>query len=194
MFSRILIANRGEIALRIIRAARELDIETVCVFSEADADGPWLELADEIVCIGAGPATESYLRIDRIISAAEISNSDAIHPGYGFLAENAHFAEVCRDCHIEFIGPSPEAMALLGDKLSCRRMAKESKTPIFPGSTKPIEKAEVAIKLATKIGYPVIVKAAAGGGGRGMRIVRSESELAAAVASASPSSPAIKIL
>jgi len=185
MFSRILIANRGEIALRIIRAARELDIETVCVFSEADADGPWLELADEIVCIGPGPATESYLRIDRIISAAEISNADAIHPGYGFLAENAHFAEVCRDCHIEFIGPSPEAMALLGDKLSCRRMAKESKTPIFPGSTKPIEETAEAIKLAQQIGYPVIVKAAAGGGGRGMRIVHSEDELSAAVASAS---------
>lgn len=185
MFSRILIANRGEIALRIIRAARELDIETVCVFSEADAHGPWLELADETVCIGPGPATESYLRIDRIISAAEISNSDAIHPGYGFLAENAHFAEVCRDCHIEFIGPSPEAMALLGDKLSCRRMAKESKTPIFPGSTKPIEEASQALKLAEKIGYPVIVKAAAGGGGRGMRIVHSEAELTPAVASAS---------
>ncbi|MCH8823751.1 MAG: acetyl-CoA carboxylase biotin carboxylase subunit [Planctomycetes bacterium] len=184
MFSRILIANRGEIALRIIRAARELDIETVCVYSEADADGPWLELADEKVCIGPGPATESYLRIDRIISAAEISNADAIHPGYGFLAENAHFAEVCRDCHIEFIGPSPEAMALLGDKLSCRRMAKEAKTPIFPGSTKPIEEAAAAIKLAEKIGYPVIVKAVAGGGGRGMRIVHSEAELATAIASA----------
>lgn len=184
MFSRILIANRGEIALRIIRAARELDIETVCVYSEADVDGPWLELADEIVCIGPGPATESYLRIDRIISAAEISNADAIHPGYGFLAENAHFAEVCRDCHIEFIGPSPEALALLGDKLSCRRMAKEAKTPIFPGSIKPIEEAAAAIKLAEKIGYPVIVKAVAGGGGRGMRIVHSQAELTSSVASA----------
>ena len=110
MFSRILIANRGEIALRIIRAARELGVRTVCVFSEADRDGPWLEHADDRICIGPGPAGESYLRIDRIISAAEVANADAIHPGYGFLAENAHFAEVCRDCHIEFIGPSPEAI------------------------------------------------------------------------------------
>ncbi|MHC4908863.1 MAG: biotin carboxylase N-terminal domain-containing protein, partial [Planctomycetota bacterium] len=132
MFSRILIANRGEIALRIIRAARELGVETVCVYSEADREGPWLEHADETVCIGSGPAADSYLRIDRIISAAEITNVDAIHPGYGFLAENAHFAEVCRDCHIQFIGPSPEAMALLGDKISCRALAKRVGTPIFP--------------------------------------------------------------
>ncbi len=184
MFSRILIANRGEIALRIIRAARELGIETVCVYSQADADGPWLAFADEAVCIGPAPATDSYLRIDRIISAAEIANVDAIHPGYGFLAENAHFAEVCRDCHIEFIGPSPEAMGLLGDKLSCRKMAKESRTPIFPGSTKPIESDAQAIKLAQKIGYPVIVKASAGGGGRGMRIVHNEVALTPAVAAA----------
>ena len=184
MFSRILIANRGEIALRIIRAARELGIKTVCVYSQADADGPWLAVADEAVCIGPAPATDSYLRVDRIISAAEIANVDAIHPGYGFLAENAHFAEVCRDCHIEFIGPSPEAMALLGDKLSCRKMAKESKTPIFPGSTKPIESDDEAIKLAHKIGYPVIVKATAGGGGRGMRIVHDEEALTPAVAAA----------
>jgi len=114
MFSRILIANRGEIALRIIRAARELGIQTVCVYSEADRGGPWLEHADRTVCIGGGPASESYLRIDRIISAAEIANVDAIHPGYGFLAENAHFAEVCRDCQIEFVGPSPEAMQAHG--------------------------------------------------------------------------------
>ena len=184
MFSRILIANRGEIALRIIRAARELGIETVCAYSQGDAEGPWLAFADEAVCIGPAPATDSYLRVDRIISAAEIANVDAIHPGYGFLAENAHFAEVCRDCHIEFIGPSPEAMALLGDKLSCRQMAKESKTPIFPGSTKPIESDNQAIKLAQKIGYPVIVKASAGGGGRGMRIVHDEAALSGAVAAA----------
>ena len=132
MFSRILIANRGEIALRIIRASRELGIETVCVYSDADRDGPWLTQADETVCIGPGPATDSYLRIDRIISAAEITNVDAIHPGYGFLAENSHFAEVCRDCHIQFVGPSPEAMALLGDKISCRGLAKRVGTPIFP--------------------------------------------------------------
>src|SRR5262245_9900826 len=164
MFNRILIANRGEIALRIIRAARDLGIETVCVYSEADAAAPWLDFADRTVCIGPPPARESYLRIDRIISAAEITNVDAIHPGYGFLSENAHFAEVCRDCHIEFIGPSPEAMALLGDKISCRRMARESKTPIFPGSLEPIEEEEAALRLATEIGYPVIVKASAGGG------------------------------
>jgi len=185
MFNRILIANRGEIALRIIRAARELGVETVCVYSTSDADGPWLAYADHTVCIGPGPATESYLRIDRIISAAEIANVDAIHPGYGFLAENSHFAEVCRDCHIEFIGPSPEAMALLGDKLSCRRMAKQSKTPIFPGSVEPIEDHDEAVSLAREIGFPVIVKASAGGGGRGMRIARDEAALRNAIASAS---------
>jgi acetyl-CoA carboxylase biotin carboxylase subunit len=174
MFSRILIANRGEIALRIIRAARELGAQTVCVYSEADRDGPWLEHADERICIGPGPAVESYLRVDRIISAAEIANVDAIHPGYGFLAENAHFAEVCRDCHIEFIGPSPEAMGLLGDKISCRRMAKAAKTPIFPGSKGAIEEEGEALEVAAEIGYPVIVKAAAGGGGRGMRIAHNE--------------------
>ena len=185
MFSRILIANRGEIALRIIRAARELGIETMCVYSQADADGPWLELADRTICIGPGPATESYLRIDRIISAAEIANVDAIHPGYGFLAENAHFAEVCRDCHIEFIGPSPEAMGLLGDKLSSRRMAKEARVPISPGSDSSIESEEEAVKLASEIGYPVIVKAAAGGGGRGMRIAHNEVALRSAIGAAS---------
>ncbi len=174
MFSRILIANRGEIALRIIRAARELGVETACVYSQADADGPWLEYADETICIGPGPAAESYLRIDRIISAAEIANVDAIHPGYGFLAENAHFAEVCRDCHIEFIGPSPEAMGRLGDKVSCRKMAREAKTPIFPGSPDALEDEDEAIKVASEIGYPVIIKATAGGGGRGMRIAHNE--------------------
>jgi acetyl-CoA carboxylase, biotin carboxylase subunit len=184
MFSRILIANRGEIALRIIRAARELGIETVCVYSKADANGPWLEHADRAVCIGAGPASESYLRIDRIISAAEIANVDAIHPGYGFLAENAHFAEVCRDCHIEFIGPSPEAMALLGDKISCKKMAKQANTPIFPGTKDAIEDIDEAVVEADKIGYPVIVKASAGGGGRGMRVAHNEIALRAGIAAA----------
>lgn len=184
MFSRILIANRGEIALRIIRAARELGVETVCVYSTADADGPWLQYADEAICIGPGPASESYLRIDRIISAAEIANVDAIHPGYGFLAENAHFAEVCRDCHIEFIGPSPEAMSLLGDKISCKRMAKKAKTPIFPGSEGAVEEEAEALEIAREIGYPVIVKAAAGGGGRGMRIAHNEMALRAGIAAA----------
>ncbi|MCH2141150.1 MAG: acetyl-CoA carboxylase biotin carboxylase subunit [Phycisphaerales bacterium] len=184
MFERILIANRGEIALRIIRAARELGCETVCVFSEADRGGPWLEQADRSVCIGRGPAADSYLRIDRIISAAETANADAIHPGYGFLSENAQFAEVCRDCNIEFIGPSPEAMALLGDKISCKRMAREAGTPIFPGSDDAIEDPNEAVEVAKSIGFPVIVKAAAGGGGRGMRIARNDEELVEGIASA----------
>ncbi len=184
MFSRILIANRGEIALRIIRAARELGLETVCVYSEADKDGPWLDQADHVVCIGPPPPLDSYLRIDRIIAAAETTNADAIHPGYGFLAENAEFAAVCRDCHIEFIGPSPEAMGLLGDKISCRAMAKKSGTPIFPGSEGEIEEEDEAVELAESIGFPVIVKAAAGGGGRGMRVVHERSELRGAIQSA----------
>jgi acetyl-CoA carboxylase biotin carboxylase subunit len=185
MFARILIANRGEIALRIIRAARELGVETVCVHSQADADGPWLAFADRAICIGPGPASESYLRVDRIISAAEIANVDAIHPGYGFLAENAHFAEICRDCHIEFIGPSPEAMGLLGDKLSCRRLARETKTPVFPGSKDAVESDDDAVKVASEIGYPVMVKAAAGGGGRGMRVAHNEMTLRSAIGAAS---------
>ncbi|MDP7029767.1 MAG: acetyl-CoA carboxylase biotin carboxylase subunit [Phycisphaerales bacterium] len=185
MFNRILIANRGEIALRIIRAARELGCRTVCVFSEADRDGPWLEQADQTICIGPGPSTESYLRIDRIISAAETSHADAIHPGYGFLAENAEFAGVCRDCNIEFIGPSPEAMALLGDKISCKRMAREAGTPIFPGSEDAIEDPDEAIEVARGIGFPVIVKASAGGGGRGMRIARTDEELVEGIRAAS---------
>jgi acetyl-CoA carboxylase biotin carboxylase subunit len=184
VFSRILIANRGEIALRIIRAARELGVQTVCVYSEADRAAPWLEFADQTVCIGPGPAVESYLRIDRIISAAEIANVDAIHPGYGFLAENAHFAEVCRDCHIEFIGPSPEAMALLGDKISCKKLARNARVPVFPGSDGAIESDKDGAEIAAEIGYPVIVKAAGGGGGRGMRIVHNEAALKPALASA----------
>ena len=185
MFNRILIANRGEIALRIIRAARELGCETVCVFSEADRGGPWLEQADRTVCIGPGPSADSYLRIDRIISAAETSHADAIHPGYGFLAESAEFAGVCRDCNIEFIGPSPEAMALLGDKISCKRMAREAGTPVFPGSADAIEKPDEAIEVARTIGFPVIVKASAGGGGRGMRIARTDDELVDGIRTAS---------
>lgn len=173
MFSRILIANRGEIAVRIIRAARELGIQSVCVFSEADRGAPYLDLADDAVCIGPPAASQSYLNIPRIISAAEVANVDAIHPGYGFLAENAHFAEVCRSCQIEFIGPSPEAMSQLGDKINCKRLAKANKVPIFPGSPGGIETKEEAVKLAEEIGYPVIIKASAGGGGRGMRIAHN---------------------
>ena len=184
MFGRVLIANRGEIALRIIRACRELGIEPVCVYSEADRGAPWLRFAEEAICIGGGPASDSYLRIDRIISAAEISNVDAIHPGYGFLAENSHFAEVCRDCRIEFIGPSPEAMAQLGDKIAGRRLAKQVGLPTFPGSEEAIEDPEEAVKIAREIGFPVIVKAAAGGGGRGMRIARNEESLRAGLESA----------
>jgi acetyl-CoA carboxylase biotin carboxylase subunit len=177
MFSRILIANRGEIALRIIRACREMGISSVCVYSEADRAGPWLAHADEKICIGPGPARESYLNIARIISAAEIANVDAIHPGYGFLAERADFAQVCRDCKIEFIGPSPEAMAMLGDKVACKQAAKAAKVPVFPGSDGAIEEEAEAVEVAAKIGYPVIIKAAAGGGGRGMRVCHNEATL-----------------
>ena len=184
MFERVLIANRGEIALRIIRACRELGVETVCVHSTADKDGPWLKWADRTVCIGEGPSTESYLRVDRIISAAELTKSDGIHPGYGFLAENSDFAEMCRDSEIAFIGPSPEAMALLGDKVSCKRMAKKAGTPVFPGTEDAIEDVEEAVAVAEEIGYPVIVKAAFGGGGRGMRIARDETALREGIESA----------
>lgn len=177
MFSRILIANRGEIALRIIRACRELGVESVCVFSEADRGAPYLRMADEAICIGPGPAKESYLNISRIIAAAEVANVDAIHPGYGFLSERAEFAAVCRDCKIEFIGPTPEAMARLGDKVACKKAAKEAGVPVFPGSPDAIEDPEEAAKIAGEIGYPVIIKAAAGGGGRGMRVCHNEAAL-----------------
>ncbi|MBX3358300.1 MAG: acetyl-CoA carboxylase biotin carboxylase subunit [Phycisphaeraceae bacterium] len=185
MFSRILIANRGEIALRIIRACRELGIETVCVYSKADAGAPYLRMADEAICIGPAPSKESYLNVSRIISAAEVANVDAIHPGYGFLSERAEFAQVCRDCKIEFIGPSPEAMGKLGDKVSCKRAAKEAKVPIFPGSDGAIDTEEEAVTVAAKIGYPVIIKASAGGGGRGMRVCHNEATLRASLKNAS---------
>ena len=184
MIKRVLIANRGEIALRIIRACRDLGLQVVCVYSEADRNAPYLKLADEAVCIGPAPAAKSYLDIPRIISAAEITGADAIHPGYGFLAENAHFASVCRDCKIEFIGPSPEAMALLGDKISCKHMARKARVPVFPGSEDAIDDPDEAAKIAKNTGYPVIVKAAAGGGGRGMRIARNETELRSALKAA----------
>jgi acetyl-CoA carboxylase biotin carboxylase subunit len=177
MFQRILIANRGEVALRVIRAAKELGIETVCVFSTADRDAPYLELADRAICIGGPAPVDSYLNIPAIISAAELANVDAIHPGYGFLAENADFAEVCRSCEIAFIGPSPEAMAELGDKVRCKQMARKSRVPIFPGSDGEVETEEDAVRIAKDIGYPVIIKAAAGGGGRGMRVAHNEAAL-----------------
>jgi acetyl-CoA carboxylase biotin carboxylase subunit len=177
MFRRVLIANRGEIALRILRACRELGVETVCVYSEADAGAPYLRLADRTICIGKGPARDSYLNIPRIVSAAEIADVDAIHPGYGFLAERADFSQICRDCKIEFIGPSPEAMALLGDKVEAKKTAKAAKVPVFPGSDGAVEDVDEAVAVAERIGYPVIIKAAAGGGGRGMRVCHNEATL-----------------
>ena len=177
MFSRLLIANRGEIALRIIRACKELGIQTVCVFSEEDKDMPYLKLADRAVCIGPGSAAESYLKIDRIIAAAEVANVDAIHPGYGFLAENAQFADACRDSKIEFVGPDSESMRLLGDKIAAKKLAKKSKVPNIPWTEGSIEDDDQAAEWAAKVGYPVMVKAAAGGGGRGIRLVHNEATL-----------------
>lgn len=174
MFSRILIANRGEIALRIIRACHELGIEAVAVYSEADKDAPYLRFADETICIGPASPAESYLNIARIMSAAEIADVEAIHPGYGFLAENAKFAQICQDCRITFIGPPVEAMKLLGDKVQARKLAKKAEVPVVPGSEGVIEDEAEALKLANKIGYPVIIKAAGGGGGRGMRVVHND--------------------
>ncbi|MBD3674275.1 MAG: acetyl-CoA carboxylase biotin carboxylase subunit [Planctomycetaceae bacterium] len=184
MFERILIANRGEIALRIIRACRELGIETVAVYSEADRDAIYVQQADEAYCIGKAPSSESYLMINRIISAAEIGNVQAIHPGYGFLAENAHFAEVCRDCKIEFIGPPHEAMAQLGDKVSAREIARNAKVNCVPGTEGLIQNEDEAIKVANEIGYPVLIKATAGGGGKGMRVARNDISLKAGLKAA----------
>src|SRR5438105_10591 len=177
MFQRILVANRGEIALRVIRACRDLGIEVVAVFSEADRDAPYLNLADEKICIGQGPSSDSYLNIPRIISAAEIANVEAIHPGYGFLSENPHFAEVCRSCNIEFIGPPQEAMRLLGNKNEARKLAQKNGVPVVPGSDGLIKSDTEALQFAHAIGFPVLIKAAAGGGGRGMRIARNDISL-----------------
>ncbi len=184
MFKRILIANRGEIALRVIRACHELGIETVCVFSEEDRDADYLKFADQAFCIGPASPRESYLRSDRIIAAAEVAagkepslETDAIHPGYGFLAENAQFADQCRECNIEFIGPSAEALRQLGDKAAARRLAKKARVQTVPGSDGVLENDDAAVKLADKIGYPVMIKASAGGGGRGLRVVRRSEDL-----------------
>lgn len=177
MFKRVLIANRGEIALRIMRACQEMGIETVCVYSQADKDAPYLKLADRAICIGPGPAKESYLNIARLIAAAEVADVDAIHPGYGFLSERPDFSAACRDCKIEFIGPSPEAMQMLGDKVDCKKTARAAGVPVFPGSENAIEDEEEAVKIAAKIGYPVIIKASAGGGGRGMKVCHNEATL-----------------
>ena len=190
MFSRVLIANRGEIALRIIRACHELGIEAVAVYSEADKDAEYLKLADAAVCIGPASATDSYLNIPRIISAAEITDVDAIHPGYGFLAENSHFSEVCRDCGIAFIGPSAEAMEMLGDKVQARAIAQKARVYVVPGSDGEVKNEDDAKKLAGKIGYPIMLKAAAGGGGRGMRVVHNDISMHGAFQSAKAESEA----
>jgi acetyl-CoA carboxylase biotin carboxylase subunit len=181
MFKRILIANRGEIALRIIRACNELGIEAVCVYSTADAGSQYLQLADEAICIGPPRSAQSYLKIDQIISAAEVGNVDAIHPGYGFLSENAHFNEVCRSCNIEFIGPTPQAMEALGDKNTARSMAKKANVPVVPGSPGLITDDDQAVETARQIGFPVLIKATAGGGGKGMRVAPNEQALKTAL-------------
>src|SRR3989304_775238 len=199
MFQRILVANRGEIALRGIRACKgmgiggvggvigackERGIEVVAVFSGADRDAPYLALADEAICIGPAASAESYLNIPRIISAAEIGDVQALHPGCGLLSENPHFAEVCRSCNIEFIGPPQEAMLKLGNKAVARRLAQEARGPIVPGSVEPIESDREALNLAHELGFPVLIKAAAGGGGRGMRMARNDITLQTALKAA----------
>ena len=184
MFKKILIANRGEIALRIISACRELGIQTVAVYSEADADSLHVRFADEEVCIGPPRISASYLNIPSIISAAEITGADALHPGYGFLAESPYFAEIAEACQIKFIGPSPRAIRAMGDKSLARQTMTKANVPVLPGSTGPVESVEEALATARKIGYPVILKAAAGGGGRGMRIVPDEEAMSSAFTTA----------
>ena len=173
MFKKILIANRGEIALRIICACRELGIRTVAVYSEADENSLHVRFADEDVCIGPARSADSYLSVPAVLSAAEITGADAIHPGYGFLSESAYLAEVCEACHIKFIGPAPNIIRLLGDKARARRAMKKAGVPILPGSDGPVDGEEKALKIARELGYPVIIKAVAGGGGRGMRVIRA---------------------
>jgi acetyl-CoA carboxylase biotin carboxylase subunit len=177
MFEKLLVANRGEIAVRIIRACKELNVRTVAVYSEADANSMHVQLADEAICIGKAPANESYLRIDRIVSAAEIADVDAIHPGYGFLSENAHFADVCESCNIRFIGPNSRAMTALEDKAVSRALAKKAGVPIPPGSEGVVDNEQDALGVAKRIGYPVMIKAVAGGGGRGMRVAHNDISL-----------------
>ncbi len=177
MFDKVLIANRGEIALRVIRACKELGIRTLAVYSEVDVDSLHVQLADEAICIGSAPSTESYLKIDRIISAAEVGDVDAIHPGYGFLAENAHFAEICENCNIKFIGPSPSAIRSMGDKARARESARKAGVPIVPGSEGLVDNEQEALRVAKKLGYPVMIKAVAGGGGRGMRAAHNDVSL-----------------
>jgi acetyl-CoA carboxylase biotin carboxylase subunit len=177
MFKKILIANRGEVALRVIFACRELGIKTVAVYSEADENSLHVRFADEDVCIGPARSADSYLNVPAVISAAEVTGADAIHPGYGFLSESAYLAEVCAACHIKFIGPDPQVIRLMADKARARRVMRKAGVPILPGSEGPIESEDKALKIAKEIGYPVIIKATAGGGGRGMRVVKIPSEL-----------------
>ncbi|MFZ0061640.1 MAG: biotin carboxylase N-terminal domain-containing protein, partial [Pyrinomonadaceae bacterium] len=184
-FKKILIANRGEIACRIIWTCKEMGIRTVAVHSDVDRDSLHVRFADEAACIGPAPSAQSYLNIPAIISTAEIFNVDAIHPGYGFLAESSYFAEICEACNIKFIGPKSNIIRLMGDKIEARRVMKEAGLPVLPGSSDPISSEAEARKIAKEIGFPVIVKASAGGGGRGMRIVRSADELGRALEAAS---------
>ncbi len=177
MFDKVLIANRGEIALRVIRACKELGVKTLAVYSEADSDSLHVQLADEAICIGPASSSQSYFKIDRIISAAEVGDVDAIHPGYGFLSENAHFAEVCASCNIKFIGPPASAIRSMGDKNVARATARKAGVPVTPGSDGIVETEQEALKVAKKIGYPVMIKAVAGGGGRGMRPAHNDVSL-----------------
>jgi acetyl-CoA carboxylase biotin carboxylase subunit len=184
MFKKILIANRGEVALRIIFACRELGIKTVAVYSQADENSLHVRFADEDFCIGPARSADSYLNVPAIITTAEIFGADAIHPGYGFLSESAYLAEVCEACHIKFIGPSPQVIRMMGDKARARRVMKKAGVPVLPGTESPIDSEEKALRAAKEIGFPVIVKATAGGGGRGMRVVRNAAELPHAVQTA----------
>jgi len=184
MFSKILIANRGEVAVRVIRACKEMGIKTVAVYSEPDAESLHARLADEAVCIGSAHPSESYLNIPAVISAAEITDVDAIHPGYGFLAENAHFAEICESCDITFIGPTPESMRLLGDKVTARQTMRKVGIPVIPGSHTIVKTKEEAVKTAKKLKYPVIIKASAGGGGKGMRVCHNDVRLVSSLMTA----------
>jgi acetyl-CoA carboxylase biotin carboxylase subunit len=184
MFDKVLIANRGEIALRVIRACKELGVGTVAVYSEADSDCLHTRLADEAICIGRAPSKESYLNIPAIISATEVMDVDAIHPGYGFMSENAHFVEICRESNIAFIGPSPEAISKMGDKAVARETMQSAGVPVVPGSEGVVADEAEALKIARTIGYPVLIKASAGGGGKGMRIANDEDTLVAGYHSA----------
>jgi acetyl-CoA carboxylase biotin carboxylase subunit len=180
MFSRILIANRGEVAVRVIRACRELGIQTVAVYSKADRESLHVRLADDAICIGNAPSSESYLNVPAIISAAEVADVEAIHPGWGFLSENPHFAEICESCQIKFIGPKPESIRLAGDKSMARNVMRKAGVPIIPGSKEVVKDQDEAFRLAKKFGYPVIIKAAAGGGGKGMKVAHNDGKLISA--------------